>query len=48
MRTASGPRAAGAEIRRELEDMEYGSREYSARDLEGHSWHFGTYRPAPE
>jgi uncharacterized glyoxalase superfamily protein PhnB len=41
-------RAAGAEITRELEDMEYGSREYSARDLEGHSWHFGTYRPAPE
>ena len=41
-------RAAGAEITRALEDMEYGSREYSARDLEGHGWHFGTYRPAPE
>jgi uncharacterized glyoxalase superfamily protein PhnB len=40
-------RAAGAEITRELEDLEYGSREYSARDLEGHDWHFGTYRPAP-
>ena len=41
-------RTAGAEIVREPEDMEYGSREYSARDLEGHYWHFGTYRPAPE
>jgi uncharacterized glyoxalase superfamily protein PhnB len=40
-------RAAGAEITRELEDTEYGSREYSARDLEGHHWHFGTYRPSP-
>ncbi|MGH3012866.1 MAG: VOC family protein [Gaiellaceae bacterium] len=40
-------RAAGAEITRELENTEYGSREYSARDLEGHHWHFGTYRPAP-
>ena len=40
-------RAAGAEITREPEDMDYGSREYSARDLEGHHWHFGTYRPAP-
>jgi uncharacterized glyoxalase superfamily protein PhnB len=39
-------RAAGAEITRELEDLDYGSREYSARDLEGHHWHFGTYRPA--
>lgn len=40
-----GARAAGAEITRELEDTDYGSREYSARDLEGHHWHFGTYRP---
>jgi uncharacterized glyoxalase superfamily protein PhnB len=39
-------RAAGAEITRELEDTGYGSREYSARDPEGHHWHFGTYRPA--
>ena len=41
-------RAAGAEITRELENTDYGSREYSARDLEGHHWHFGTYRPAPD
>ncbi len=39
-------RAAGAEIVREPADTEYGSREYLARDLEGHLWSFGTYRPA--
>ena len=39
-------RAAGAEIVRELEDMDYGSREYSARDPEGYVWSFGTYRPS--
>jgi len=38
-------RAAGAEITRELQDEEYGSRGYMARDLEGHSWYFGTYLP---
>ncbi len=38
-------RAAGAEIVRELSDMDYGSREYSARDLEGNLWSFGTYDP---
>ena len=38
-------RAAGAEITREPANMEYGSREYSARDPEGHTWSFGTYRP---
>lgn len=37
--------AAGAEIVIDLRDTEYGSREYSARDLEGHLWHFGTYLP---
>jgi uncharacterized glyoxalase superfamily protein PhnB len=37
--------AAGARVVRELEDMEYGSREYSARDLEGNLWSFGTYDP---
>ena len=40
-------RAAGAEITRELQDTAYGSREYSARDLEGNTWSFGTYRPEP-
>ncbi|MCA9864321.1 MAG: VOC family protein [Thermomicrobiales bacterium] len=36
---------AGAEIVRPLADTDYGSREYSARDLEGNLWSFGTYRP---
>jgi uncharacterized glyoxalase superfamily protein PhnB len=38
-------RAAGAEIVRELTDQDYGAREYSARDLEGNLWSFGTYDP---
>jgi uncharacterized glyoxalase superfamily protein PhnB len=38
--------AAGAQIVRELVDQSYGSREYSARDLEGNLWSFGTYRPS--
>jgi uncharacterized glyoxalase superfamily protein PhnB len=37
--------AAGAEIVRGLTDQDYGSREYSARDLEGNLWSFGTYDP---
>jgi uncharacterized glyoxalase superfamily protein PhnB len=37
--------AAGANVVRELEDMDYGSREYSVRDLEGNLWSFGTYDP---
>jgi uncharacterized glyoxalase superfamily protein PhnB len=36
--------AAGAEIVRTLRDEDYGSRDYSARDLDGHLWGFGTYR----
>jgi uncharacterized glyoxalase superfamily protein PhnB len=39
-------KAAGARIERELTDQEYGSREYSAKDPEGHQWSFGTYRPS--
>jgi len=38
-------RDAGAEITRDLEDTDYGSRGYSARDREGNEWHFGTYQP---
>ncbi len=38
-------REAGARIVRELTDESYGSREYSARDLEGNLWSFGTYDP---
>jgi len=36
---------AGADIVRDLENMDYGSREYSARDSEGNLWSFGTYDP---
>lgn len=36
---------AGAEIMQELKDEEYGSRGYMVKDLEGHQWYFGTYRP---
>ncbi|GLK81278.1 VOC family protein [Methylopila turkensis] len=38
-------KAAGARIVREVNDTEYGSREYSALDLEGNLWSFGSYRP---
>lgn len=38
-------RAAGARIEREPAETEYGSREYSVRDLDGHQWSFGTYHP---
>jgi uncharacterized glyoxalase superfamily protein PhnB len=40
-------KSAGAEITRELNDTDYGSREYGAKDPEGHHWSFGTYRPSP-
>jgi uncharacterized glyoxalase superfamily protein PhnB len=39
-------KAAGAMILRELEDQDYGSRDYSAKDPEGNIWSFGTYDPA--
>ena len=38
-------KAAGAEVVVALKDTDYGSRDYSARDPEGHLWHFGTYLP---
>jgi uncharacterized glyoxalase superfamily protein PhnB len=38
--------AAGAEIVEAPQVLDYGSF-YSARDLEGNLWSFGTYRPAP-
>ncbi len=37
--------AAGATIVRELQDTDYGSREFSSRDPEGNIWSFGTYAP---
>ncbi|MFK0293281.1 VOC family protein [Streptomyces sp. NPDC090442] len=38
-------RQAGAEILMEPTDQDYGSRQYTARDVEGNVWSFGTYRP---
>src|SRR5918998_1120181 len=35
-------KAAGAEISRALQDIDYGSREFSAKDPEGNVWIFGT------
>lgn len=37
--------AAGADVAMALRDTDYGSREFSVRDPEGHVWSFGTYRP---
>lgn len=37
--------AAGATVVLDLKDTDYGSREYTCRDPEGHLWSFGTYRP---
>ncbi|MPZ88742.1 MAG: hypothetical protein GEU81_11845 [Nitriliruptorales bacterium] len=38
-------RAAGAEIVMELRDKDYGGRDYTCRDFEGHLWTFGSYDP---
>jgi uncharacterized glyoxalase superfamily protein PhnB len=37
--------AAGGTIVRELQNTDYGSREFSVKDPEGHSWSVGTYDP---
>jgi len=37
--------AAGAEIAMAIYNTDYGSREYTARDFEGHLWSFGNYWP---
>jgi uncharacterized glyoxalase superfamily protein PhnB len=37
--------AAGATIVRPLQDTSYGSREFSVKDPDGHSWSVGTYDP---
>jgi uncharacterized glyoxalase superfamily protein PhnB len=37
--------AAGAEIVTEIKDEDYGGRDYSCRDPEGHVWNFGSYDP---
>lgn len=38
-------KAAGGTIVRELQNTDYGSREFSLLDPEGHSWSVGTYNP---
>jgi len=38
-------KAAGAVIVLEPFDTDYGARNYTSRDLEGHLWSFGTYWP---
>ena len=38
-------KAAGAEIVIDIKTQDYGGRDYTARDLEGHVWTFGTYDP---
>ena len=38
-------KAAGAEILLEIKTQDYGSRDFTCRDLEGHIWNFGTYDP---
>lgn len=35
--------AAGAEVVMDLHDTDYGSRDFTVRDLEGNLWSFGTY-----
>ncbi|PSN16354.1 glyoxalase [filamentous cyanobacterium CCT1] len=37
--------AAGAEIVIDIQDQDYGGRDYSCRDPEGYLWNFGTYDP---
>jgi uncharacterized glyoxalase superfamily protein PhnB len=39
--------AAGAEVIRDLNDTDYGSREFGVRDPEGNLWSFGSYRGEP-
>ena len=38
-------KAAGAEIVLDIKTQDYGGRDYTARDLEGHVWTFGNYDP---
>ena len=38
-------KAASGRIVRELQTTDYGSREFTVKDPEGHSWSVGTYNP---
>ena len=37
--------AAGGKITQPLTDQPYGGRDFGCLDLEGNTWHFGTYDP---
>ncbi len=37
--------AAGGKVVRPLQNTDYGSREFTVKDPEGHSWSVGTYNP---
>ena len=41
----SRAQAVGGRIVRELQNTDYGSREFTVKDPEGHSWSVGTYNP---
>ncbi len=38
-------KASGGTIIREIQNTDYGSREFTVKDPEGHSWSVGTYDP---
>lgn len=38
-------KAAGGTIVRDIQNTDYGSREFTVKDPEGHSWSVGTYNP---
>jgi uncharacterized glyoxalase superfamily protein PhnB len=38
-------KAAGAKIAMEIRNEDYGGRDFSCYDPEGHLWSFGTYNP---
>jgi uncharacterized glyoxalase superfamily protein PhnB len=40
-------KTAGAQITREPMTQDYGGRDYTCKDPEGHVWTFGTYDPMP-
>ena len=35
----------GGKIVRDIQNTDYGSREFTVKDPEGHSWSVGTYNP---
>lgn len=41
-------KATAAKIVIDIKDEDYGGRDFTCYDLEGHLWTFGTYRPSEE